>query len=93
MVKPTMKWWKVLIGFIIVFNVFLWLSGNLYLYKALLYNYVNIDDLDLFETRTVKAGQPEPWPAGSDYNKKPLTADLRKTLEEFQSVAFFGHTG
>lgn len=88
MPEPRLKWWKIVIGTIIVLNVVVWASGNGYLYKALLYNYVNIDDLNLFPTRTVKAGNGEPWAVGSDYNKKPLTDDLRKALEEYKSVAF-----
>jgi len=88
MAKSKMKWWKILIGVVIVLNIFLWAFGKLYYYKALVYNYVNIDDLDLFSTRTVKAGKGEPWAIGSDYNKKPLTPELRKTLEGYKSVAF-----
>ena len=77
-----------MIGVLVVFNIALWASGNIYLYKALFYNYVNIDDLNLFSTRTVAAGQGEPWALGSDYNKIPLTADLRNALESYNSVAF-----
>ena len=88
MAEPKLKWWKVVVGVIVVLNIFLWVSGNGYIYKALLYNYVNIDDLNLFHTRTVKAGAGEPWAFGSDYNKNPLTDDLRKALEEYESVAF-----
>src|SRR4030095_7718406 len=28
------------------------------------------------------------WHVGRDYNKKPLTAELRKTLEGYESIAF-----
>lgn len=88
MAEPKRKWWKIVIGVIIIFNVILYASGNWYLYKALLYNYVNIDDLNLFHTRTVKAGAGEPWLVSSEYNKKQLTPELRKALEEYESVAF-----
>lgn len=74
--------------FIVAFNLILWISGYGYLYKALVYNYVNIDDLDLFYSRTVEAGKGEPWATGSDYNKKQLTPELRKTLEKYKTVAF-----
>jgi len=88
MAEPKRQWWKIVIGVIIIFNVVLYASGNWYLYKALLYNYVNIDDLNLFHTRTVKAGAGEPWAMSGNYNKQPLTPQLRKALEEYESVAF-----
>ena len=88
MAEPKRKWWKILIGFLVVFNLIIYASGNWYLYKALIYNYVNIDDLNLFHTRTVKAGDGEPWKISSDYNKKSLTPELRTALEEYKTVAF-----
>jgi CubicO group peptidase (beta-lactamase class C family) len=66
----------------------LWASGRLYLYKALVYNYVNIDDLNLFPYREVKAGSARPWPVGSDYNRAKLSPLLQETLEKYRSVAF-----
>lgn len=88
MIAGKMKWWKALIAAIVVLNLILWATGKLYFYKALVYNYVNIDDIDLFPTRTVKAGNGSPWNIGSDYNKKELTTELRKTLEGYETVAF-----
>ncbi len=88
MAEPKRKWWQVIIAFFVVFHVVLWATGYLYLYKALFYNYVNIDDLNLFPVRTIAAGKSEPWPLGSDYNKQPLTPQLTKTLETYESVAF-----
>lgn len=82
------SWWKVLLSIVLVTVLVLWYSGKMYYIKALVYNYVNIDDLDLFYVRTVAAGKPQPWNIASDYNKKQLTPELRKTLEEYQSVAF-----
>jgi hypothetical protein len=83
-----MKWWKILLITLAVLFFAVWVSGYGYLYKALVYNYVNIDDLNLFSVRTVKAGDGEPWPLGHDYNKKQLTPELQKTLEQYRSVAF-----
>lgn len=88
MAEPKRKWWQIVLGIIIVLNIFLYASGNFYLYKALLYNYVNIDDLNLFPTRKVAASNGVPWPVGMDFNKKTLTPELRKTLEQYKSVAF-----
>ncbi len=88
MALSKLKWWKVLLVVLVVFGISIWISGYGYLYKALVYNYVNIDDLDLFSVRTVKAGKGEPWAIGNDYNQKQLTPELRKTLEQYQTIAF-----
>jgi CubicO group peptidase (beta-lactamase class C family) len=82
------KWWQVLLIIIIGLNLLLWATGKLYLYKALVYNYVNIDDIDIFPTRTVKAGEGSPWNIAAGYNKVELTPKLRVTLEGYKSVAF-----
>ena len=55
------------------------------MYKALIYNYVNIDDLDLFPTRTVNNGTPEPWLVSSDYNKGKLPDSVRAELEKLET--------
>ncbi|MBK8415098.1 MAG: serine hydrolase [Bacteroidetes bacterium] len=82
------SWWKVLVGVLLVTTAVLWFSGKLYYIKALTYNYVNIDDLNLFHVRTVEAGKPQPWNIATDYNKKALTPELRKALEQYRTVAF-----
>ena len=81
-------WLKITIGILIAFIFVVWVSGYGYLYRALVYNYVNIDDLELFDSRTIAAGKGEPWALGSDYNKKPLTPELKQTLESYETVAF-----
>ena len=88
MAQTKIKWWHWLIGVFFILNIYLWISGKLYLYKALVYNYVNIDDLDLFPYRVVKAGVGEPWNIGSDYNQQQLSTELRSTLEGYRTVAF-----
>jgi CubicO group peptidase (beta-lactamase class C family) len=86
--KLKIKWWHVVILLVIAINVFLWQTKKFYLYKALVYNFVNIDDINLFPTRTVKAGTGMPWNIAADYNKKELSPELRNTLEGYESVAF-----
>lgn len=79
--------WIILL-LLILFNFFLWYSGKWYYYKALVYNYVNIDDLELFYSRKVEAGKGIPWNTGHDYNKKQISPVLLKALEEYETVAF-----
>jgi CubicO group peptidase (beta-lactamase class C family) len=63
-------------------------SGKLYYIKAIVYNYVNIDDLDLFYNREVKADQPEPWKVSAFYNTEKLSDTLNNLLEANKTVAF-----
>jgi len=88
MAAPKRKLWKILLVAFVVLNILLFATGKIYYYKALVYNYVNIDDLDLFATREIAAGTGEPWAIGSDYNKTKLTPLLEKTLNQYKSVAF-----
>jgi CubicO group peptidase (beta-lactamase class C family) len=88
MKKYKLRWWHLILMVILLLNVYLYATGKVYYYKALVYNYVNIDDLELFPSRTVKSGKPEPWKISVSYNKATLTPLLRKTLEEYNTVAF-----
>lgn len=58
------------------------------MYKALIYTYADIDDLEVFHTRVVDNAVPQPWPVSTNYNKQPLPTTLLSELEKNQSVAF-----
>jgi CubicO group peptidase (beta-lactamase class C family) len=79
--------WFLLILFVAV-NIAIQISGNTYVYKALAYNYANIDDLDIFPTRIIKNGNPEPWKIATDYNKAKMPDTVRAELEKLESVAY-----
>ena len=83
---------KFLLGFLLVLliaNIFIFTSGSTYIYKALIYQQVGIDDINLFNIREVKAGIiKQEWSKSNDYNKNSLSDSLRKTLERNESVAF-----
>lgn len=81
----SVKW---LLIFLVVVNAVLLLSGKFYYWKALAYNFVNIDDLDLFPVRNVNATAPQDWKLAPDYNKRNISDRLLKELEDFESVAF-----
>lgn len=74
--------------FLVLLNLLILVTGNAYVYKALLYNYVGIDDLDLFYTREVKTGKPQPWPFSAGYNKAPMPDSLKAVNERLQTIAF-----
>jgi CubicO group peptidase (beta-lactamase class C family) len=72
----------------ILANGWLILSGKTWVYKALMYNYVNIDDHTIFVQRSIPGGQPAPWPISVHYNKlKPDTATENELLRN-RSVAY-----
>ena len=82
------RWWHVVLIALVIGNLALYLSGKWYYYKALVYNYVDIDDLDLFAYRSIESGNPEPWPIGTDYNMVALSDTLQKTIDQYRTVAF-----
>jgi hypothetical protein len=86
--QRKIRWWHILLVILVAGNVALYLSGKWYYYKALVYNYVDIDDLDLFAYRTIESGNPETWPIGTDYNKVALSDTLQKTIDQYRTVAF-----
>ena len=64
------------------------ISGKTYIFKALAYNFVDIDDNVLFFNREVKAGEGTEWPLSADYNKAALPSELKTELEKWKSVAW-----
>ncbi len=62
-------------------------SGNGYLFKALWYNYTDIDDYKIFENRTIANDASLRWPMGTNYNSIQPNLKLRKKLQEIKSNA------
>lgn len=77
-----------LLTILIVLNLFIVVTGKYYLYKTLVYNFVDIDDLDLFEHRTVAAGKGVEWPLSNNYNEAKMPHYLLQKLVTYKSVAF-----
>ncbi len=77
-----------LIVAILLFVIYAIVAGKTYMFKALVYNYVDIDDIELFHNRKIEASNGVEWPFAKEYNKKPMPTELRKELENFKSVAF-----
>ncbi len=85
------KIFKRLLGFLLViillFVVFAVVTGKTYLFKAVLYNFADIDDYKKFTNNTVAIGKPQPWPISDRYEKVPVPDSLRYLLEEIETVA------
>jgi len=79
----------------IVFAIMgLYITGNQYLLTAFKLTYLkgqftaNIDDHIDFDTRLIKAGEPQNWKYSKNFNKKPLTDILEKELKRLKSAGF-----
>lgn len=77
----------VLLTIIIVFSAYAVVSGRTYLFEAIWYNFADIDDYKKFSNNTVTTGEPQPWALSPNYNKNPLPGELKKMLEELETVA------
>ena len=79
---------KAIAALLLMLVLFILVSGKTYLFKTLVYNFVGIDDLDLFEHRTVAVGEGIEWPLSKNYNSKPMPSELKSTLEQYKTVSF-----
>ncbi len=77
-----------LLAILVAANLYLIVSGKTWVYRALIYNYVDIDDNDLFSQRPVPMGTGQDWPLAKGYNKAPMPEKLQKMLDSLKSVAF-----
>lgn len=76
-----------ILGLLALFSLFAVVTGRTYLFKAVWYNFADIDDYKVFDNNTVGTGQPQAWNISADYNKPVLPADLQQLLEQISSVA------
>ena len=90
--KPKKHFWTRFlwtIGIIIVsVMIAIWITGNAYIYKTLIYTYPGIDDISIFNTRIINDSGPQPWPVSIQYNKIKLSDELNNELNRNESVAF-----
>ena len=69
-------------------NAWFFITGKTFIYKALVYNFVEIDDYILFDNNTIeKSSKPQPW-SRTQLNQKELTPRLDSVLNTLNSVAF-----
>jgi CubicO group peptidase (beta-lactamase class C family) len=90
--KRKRRTWRTVftfLGIIILCTVLAtWITGYSYIYKTLVYTYPDIDDLEIFPSRKINNGIPQPWPVSEKYNKIKLPDVLTNELVENESVAF-----
>ena len=77
-----------LLAIFILFNCWIVLSGQNYFYKALYYNFANIDDYKIFPKRIIQhSASPKEWSISKSYNKINISDSLRKNLDGIETVA------
>lgn len=77
----------ILLLVVVLFSTYAVVSGKTWLFEAVWYNFVDIDDYKKFTNNTVVTGQPQPWHEATGYNKTPMPADLQKMLEDLKTIA------
>ena len=77
---------RVLLVVLIIFSAFAFISGKTYLFKAVWYNFANIDDYHKFTNSTVTVAAPQPWKQSAAYNKISYPDSLDRLLEGLSSV-------
>lgn len=76
-----------ILSLVLLFSLYAVVSGRTYLFKAVWYNFADIDDYEVFTNNTVVTGQPQAWNISTDYNKATVPANLKQLLDELSSVA------
>jgi CubicO group peptidase (beta-lactamase class C family) len=82
------KFLKITAGLLGLGAAFLAFSGKTYVYRALFYNFADIDDNRIFEERVIPATAPQPWPLSVKYNRKPMPKDFLAKQKKLDMVAF-----
>ena len=59
-----------------------------YVQNLLRYQFAGIEDYQIFESLTVKAGQAQAWEKAEHYNRAEIDSPTLKTIESFDPVAF-----
>ncbi|MCC6289408.1 MAG: serine hydrolase [Chitinophagaceae bacterium] len=62
------------------------LTNKAYLYKAIAYNFANIDDYTIFDNETVAAGTPLPWQSSPEFGKIKMPDDFEQYLTKLKTV-------
>jgi CubicO group peptidase (beta-lactamase class C family) len=78
----------ILVSLIALASIFAVVSGKTYLFKAVAYNFADIDDYTIFSNNTVSAGSPQPLSLSAELNKIKLPEELDSLLRKLETVSF-----
>lgn len=79
--------WAILLA-VCCIGGYLVLPSNYYLRRALTHLLPKIDQYPIFENRTVKAGNPQPWKEAKAYNSLSIPEKYLPIFEQLGTVAF-----
>ncbi len=85
---------KAVIIILIAANLYILITGNFYVYRAVYYTFLHgqtgpdILDRDYFFSREVANGEGQPWAVSSQFNHVKMTDDDRKKIESLQTTSF-----
>jgi CubicO group peptidase (beta-lactamase class C family) len=82
------KFFLIIASIVCILGGFLALPSNYYLRKALVHLHPKIDQYPIFENRTVKAGDPQPWVVDSTYQNNFIPEQYTTYFEELGTVAY-----
>ncbi len=82
-IKNIFKW---LFLIVVIFCLYAFISGKTYLFKAVVYNYANIDDYTIFENHPVEIGTPQPWSMASNNLQMAYPDSLHELMEKLDAV-------
>ncbi|HTD94246.1 MAG TPA: serine hydrolase [Chitinophagaceae bacterium] len=87
MKKFFKRFFLFLLLIILVFSGYAVITGRTYLFKAVYYNFADIDDYKIFSNDTISTATSQPWTFAADFNKHPLPDTLHALLERLRTVA------
>lgn len=79
---------------LVAINLAIIVTGRSYLYKGIWNTYLkgrsgpDIFEYEIFDNRKVEAGNYQPWPIASDYNKKDIPAKHQAEFKAMETVSF-----
>lgn len=76
----------ILFVIIALFSTFALVTGRTYLFKAIAYNFADVDDYKIFSNNIVATSTPQPWPLSSHFNKTNLPASLETELVALKNI-------
>lgn len=56
------------------------------MFKAVFYNFADVDDYKIFENNQLNTGTPQPWPLAASYNKIEIPSTLLSDLETLKTI-------
>ena len=86
MIKFLRRLLYVLIGILVAFSLFAVISGKTYLFKAIAYNFADIDDYKKFSNNTVPDGVAQPWEQSAFYNQPVMPDTLAGFLKDISTI-------